>query len=239
MGVKQISLVVTAFIVSTSVNAESITIWSSDNGTYKYDGSHNPDNGSIYTGQNKANAFSPGEEYRSFLYFDLSSISGYTVSSAAVTYVAGNGNIGGSAGSTETIELFDVTSDISNLLSGGGVSVFTDLGTGSSYGSTVVDTSAVVPSGPGPMPEVSVNLNTTALTDLNLLLSGVGTDFAIGAALSSISGSIDEVLWAGSELQPAASLTLQVSAVPIPAAVWLFSSGLIGLVGLARRKANA
>jgi hypothetical protein len=27
-----------------------------------------------------------------------------------------------------------------------------------------------------------------------------------------------------------------VSAVPVPAAVWLFGSGLIGLVGLARRK---
>ncbi len=27
-----------------------------------------------------------------------------------------------------------------------------------------------------------------------------------------------------------------VSAVPVPAAVWLFGSGLIGLLGLARRK---
>ena len=30
-----------------------------------------------------------------------------------------------------------------------------------------------------------------------------------------------------------------VSAVPVPTAVWLFGSGLIGLVGFARRKANA
>ena len=28
----------------------------------------------------------------------------------------------------------------------------------------------------------------------------------------------------------------EVSAVPVPAAAWLFGSGLIGLVGLARRK---
>lgn len=36
------------------------------------------------------------------------------------------------------------------------------------------------------------------------------------------------------------SLTvLNVSTVPVPAAVWLFGSGLIGLIGLARRKANA
>lgn len=31
----------------------------------------------------------------------------------------------------------------------------------------------------------------------------------------------------------------QVSTVPVPAAVWLFGSGLLGLIGLARRKANA
>ena len=31
--------------------------------------------------------------------------------------------------------------------------------------------------------------------------------------------------------------TSPVSAVPIPAAVWLFCSGLIGLAGLAKRKA--
>ncbi len=29
-----------------------------------------------------------------------------------------------------------------------------------------------------------------------------------------------------------------VSAVPVPAAVWLFVSGLVGLVGFARRKAH-
>lgn len=32
---------------------------------------------------------------------------------------------------------------------------------------------------------------------------------------------------------------LEFSAVPIPAAVWLFGSGLIGLIGVARRKTNA
>jgi hypothetical protein len=32
------------------------------------------------------------------------------------------------------------------------------------------------------------------------------------------------------------TLTPQVSQVPIPAAAWLFGSGLLGLVGIARRK---
>jgi hypothetical protein len=31
-------------------------------------------------------------------------------------------------------------------------------------------------------------------------------------------------------------LRIQLTAVPVPAAVWLFGSGLIGLVGFARRK---
>ena len=35
------------------------------------------------------------------------------------------------------------------------------------------------------------------------------------------------------------SVTADVSAVPVPAAAWLFGSGLLGLVGVARRKATA
>jgi hypothetical protein len=31
-------------------------------------------------------------------------------------------------------------------------------------------------------------------------------------------------------------VTFGVSAVPVPAAAWLFGSGLIGLIGIARRK---
>jgi len=30
--------------------------------------------------------------------------------------------------------------------------------------------------------------------------------------------------------------TMDVTAVPVPAAAWLFASGLLGLVGIARRK---
>ena len=58
----------------------------------------------------------------------------------------------------------------------------------------------------------------TADTGTSLLISGSYTD----------SNFIDA---------PITSATLAtVSAVPVPAAVWLFGSGLIGLVGMARRK---
>jgi len=39
-----------------------------------------------------------------------------------------------------------------------------------------------------------------------------------------------------STLFPGGEIRGQVQVVPIPAAVWLFSSGLLGLVGMARRK---
>jgi len=35
------------------------------------------------------------------------------------------------------------------------------------------------------------------------------------------------------------NVTLEFSPVPIPAALWLFGSGLLGLIGVARRRANA
>ena len=48
---------------------------------------------------------------------------------------------------------------------------------------------------------------------------------------------IDSITWV---LSPTASPfsvdNIRLSAVPIPAAVWLFGSGLIGLIGIAKRK---
>jgi len=39
-----------------------------------------------------------------------------------------------------------------------------------------------------------------------------------------------------SDLFPAGEIRGQVNVVPIPAAIWLFGSGLLGLIGIARRK---
>lgn len=58
----------------------------------------------------------------------------------------------------------------------------------------------------------------TADTGTSLLISGSYTDASfLDATISS-------------------STLANVSAVPVPAAVWLFGSGLIGLIGVARRK---
>jgi hypothetical protein len=59
--------------------------------------------------------------------------------------------------------------------------------------------------------------------------SGIPGDLALDFAGKSHNGTYltYEGHWTG----------IQVSAVPVPAAVWLFGSGLLGLVGVARRKA--
>lgn len=59
------------------------------------------------------------------------------------------------------------------------------------------------------------------------------TDISLGdsqkwGGFFSSTGALIPVNYAGSQVS--------VSAVPVPAAVWLFSSGLVGLAGMARRK---
>jgi len=71
------------------------------------------------------------------------------------------------------------------------------------------------------------------LVSINLLFSsgtnGATADFTSSGTIFG-SGSVLSGLW------DANSFTTTV--VPVPAAVWLFGSGLIGLVGVARRKRN-
>ncbi|MEN8762128.1 MAG: VPLPA-CTERM sorting domain-containing protein [Thiogranum sp.] len=80
-------------------------------------------------------------------------------------------------------------------------------------------------------------------------IGGAGPDFLIGTLTFDVVGDgstlvsmTDDPLFGG-WVAPGAvpiAVTYQgatVSTVPVPAAVWLFGSGLLGLVGIARRKA--
>ena len=99
-----------------------------------------------------------------------------------------------------------------------------------------------------PAATTSLTISGTPSSTLNITSS----NFVFGALASS--GNGPWVLGDGTELSPGSNLwnitfaglggqggpeikmVVDIQAVPVPAAVWLFGSGLIGLVGVARRK---
>ena len=76
------------------------------------------------------------------------------------------------------------------------------------------------------------SFNTDGPTWFNLNFSGIDT------LLISASGGVSAGLGGGGEFWVMDNFTYNeaISSVPVPAAAWLFGSGLIGLVGIARRK---
>jgi hypothetical protein len=71
--------------------------------------------------------------------------------------------------------------------------------------------------------------------------SGVALDQQVslyGVTGNSGAGKLQSYLL-GSNLTLSSAGVLSVSSVPLPAAVWLFGSGLLGLIGVGRRKAAA
>ena len=97
--------------------------------------------------------------------------------------------------------------------------------------------------GTPPAPTMSLtNVRTgssLAITNSNFVFGAITTNGA-----SWILGNGTELGYAGSnqwnitfaDIGPALKIVVDIQAVPVPAAVWLFGSGLIGLVGVARRK---
>ena len=65
-----------------------------------------------------------------------------------------------------------------------------------------------------------------------------GSSYSFNSVIDSYTGNPAAMLYDQSGGLEMTSLSVNtVSAVPVPAAVWLFGSGLIGLVGFARRRA--
>ena len=76
-------------------------------------------------------------------------------------------------------------------------------------------------------PTLVGSLSFTGMADGTSLLTMFDNDFPVGSWFST-SGNPIAMNYTGS--------SVIVSAVPVPAAAWLFGSGLLGLVGMARRK---
>jgi len=76
---------------------------------------------------------------------------------------------------------------------------------------------------------------TLDLTSLAVIDNGGILDLEGMGMLSGHDFTTTNVTWSFSA-QSATSYSMTVTAVPVPAAFWLFGSGLIGLIGVARRK---
>jgi len=105
---------------------------------------------------------------------------------------------------------------------------------------TLADLNGVVAISPNPAPYVAsfgadlADLGTTAEFELALWDSSLSTFTFVTSAAAIVEGNWYSITFGdvtgtiqGVDLAP----------IPVPAAVWLFGSGLIGLVGVARRRA--
>ncbi len=220
MNIKSTLLTACMLVVPVSVNAAVVTIDALNQGWYDDTGSHISGNPNYLVGD------WAGIEFRNWFVFDLSAIG--AVSSAtlrAYNIASPPGTEPGfiSSDASETWSLFDIVTNINSLMDGtGGLSAFNDLAAGTGYGSQNVSTA-------DNGAYVEVTLNASALA----AISSAAGNFGIGGALTTLGGSGDEKLFWYSHEDPRVELV--VNTIPVPAAVWLFGSGLLGLVGVARR----
>jgi len=166
--------------------------------------------------------------------FDLNSLTlsaGEIISSASLSVTKGTyiSNDNQEVWSLSSIE--STVADLTIFHASGsttGINIFADLANGSSYGSASITNIGT------PQSTISVNLTgANALTDINASLGGL---FAIGGYLSSLDNTPapDEILFSGTGGADFLNtvLTIETTVVPVPAAAWLFGSGLLGLLGL-------
>lgn len=223
------------FAIAGPVKATIITLSASappsDSGWYDASGTHEE------TNTNYAAGLFESQEYRNFFAFKLPSITGPIVSAEFRVDVQHYW----SQDPNETYTLFDVSTPVPDLVAGGSVAdgserpdIFSDLGTGASYGSRVIAPSDAYTT-------ISIDLNANALTALN---TGP-TFFSMSGALVMQGGSSALFLVSGSNVLTK-ELVLTIGTpppphMPEPSTLFLFSVGALGIViiGLKRRRQTA
>jgi len=172
--------------------AATYTLTATDSGWYTTVNGHNPDNNNFIVG----NCCGDGE-HRNFFVFDLSGVSG-NITSATLEIETRSIS---TPDPSETWALYDISTPIATLIAGGiSASIFTDLGSGTSYGNVTVanDYKGIV----------SVSLNASAVVALN---TAKGTSFALGGAITTLGGAYDEYIFGNSESDHIRRLTLQTN----------------------------
>jgi hypothetical protein len=178
------------------------------------------------TSENYIVGWSLSAEWRNWFVFDLAGVTD-EISSAKLKLFAPLDTGYVSVDATETYELYSYESSVSDLRLENGLGNFDDLADGASYGQVVIsaqDNGTVV----------EIQLNQTGINALN----SANGEFAIGGSVTTLGfGSGDQERLFG--LTDAGMVRqLELTLVPIPAAVWLFGSALAGLGWIRRKQAT-
>jgi len=169
-------------LAALPASAQLVFLEAVDSGFYTWEGSHSAGSTNYLAGDTAAAGVN---EIRNFFVFDLSGVSGTVVFAALQIYnpseTVDPGNGFNSPDPFETYVVNEVTTDIGTLTAGGTglISIFDDLGDGTVFGSTDIDsgdngTSVLVP------------LSQDAVDAVN---SAVGGSWAVGGAVTTLVGN--------------------------------------------------
>lgn len=210
MNFKSIMLTVITVILSTSVHAANINIYASDTGSMSSSGGTWNDNLlRAYLGVD------------GFMKFDLSGISDNSIINS-ITLTTYHSSAFSNPVNDPQVAIYHVSND------------------SWSRGSNHPGLNEVLTSQQSGFPS-----NNYVPYDWSLDVSAFNwladlTDNILSLSMRNEKTSYSYVYWHGSDSGIyAPMLSLEYSVVPVPAAVWFFGSGLLGLIGVARRKLRA
>jgi hypothetical protein len=193
---------------SAATAANFTTLQAATRGSYLSDGSSNgaaAGNSYVVGDCNRIDPRCPGggpgpAEWRNWFRFDLSSVSGHVRAATLVLNVSSG--FSSTTSPAATYELFDVAPANLAGLGTNSQAIWTDIGSGISYGSYVAfdtDSSGTT---------IAISLNAAGLAAIN---ASLGSSFALGGAMTGLQGGSEVVLLFGGNTTTANHTELQLS----------------------------